>query len=106
MKNKNLEFGFFILSIGIVSLLVNTGIIKWSIVNAFLELWPAILIVIGINIIFHNNSIIRIITWLLFLGAIVLYGYFYDSVWESPVRDLSGISNISIEKYTEMKKVM
>lgn len=77
MKNGNIEFGFFILSIGVLFLLINMGIINWSIMNVLFEIWPAIFIVIGINIIFKNNTIVRIITWLLFVGAVVTYGYYF-----------------------------
>lgn len=102
MRNKNIEFGFFILSIGILFLLVNIGIINWSIMNALFEIWPAIFIAIGINIIFRNNTIVRIITWLLFIGAVVAYGYYYDSRWEVPGNSMS--NNVSIEKLKETEQ--
>lgn len=101
-ENKGIEFGFFILSLGILFLLVNIGIINWSIMNALFDLWPVIFIVIGVNIIFKNNSIVRIITWLLFLAALVSYGYYFDTRWEEPGKGWT--NNVSVEKYAETQK--
>ena len=73
MKNKNIEFGVFIVSIGVLMLLGNIGVISWSIFDALIELWPALFIVIGVDIIFRNNSIVKAImctcyVWILLQG--------------------------------------
>lgn len=103
MKNKNIGFGVFLLSVGIVLFLVNIGIINWSIIDGLFELWPAIFIVIGINVIFKDNWIVRTITWLLFLTAIVSYGYFFDG--GAPWAGRSNKSRtVSVEKQAETER--
>lgn len=103
MKNRNIGFGVFLLSVGIVLFLVNIGIINWSIIDGLFELWPAIFIVIGINVIFKNNWIVRTLTWLLFLTAIVSYGYFFEG--GAPWAGRSNKSQtVSVEKQTETER--
>jgi len=102
MKNRNIEFGVFILTVGIILLLANIGIINWSIMGALFDLWPAIFIVIGVNIIFRNNSIVRIITWLIFMAAIVSYGYFFNG--SSIMHGGQAAKNITIEKASETEQ--
>lgn len=77
MKNKHLGFGIFILSLGILLLLVNTGIIDWTIFNSLFDLWPVLLVMAGINIIFRHNEIVKVITWLAFLALLICYSVFY-----------------------------
>ena len=103
MNKGNICFGIFLITIGIFIILINFGIIDWSILDAFFEIWPAILIVIGINIIFRNNTIVKTISWLLFLALLIGYSYyhrdqpgFYKRNWENG-RDLK------IEEKTEIK---
>lgn len=73
MKHRNLGLGIFILSIGILLLLANLGVINWTIFNSLLDLWPALLIMAGINIIFRHNEIVKVITWIAFLALIIAY---------------------------------
>lgn len=104
MENRHVGFGVLLLSIGVVLLLINLGIISWSIVESFFELWPAILIVAGINIIFHRNQVVKIIAWLAFVALIVAHSYFYGG---SNVPDFfqgTGSEKVRIEKASEVEQ--
>lgn len=77
-SRSGIGFGIFILTIGILWILANTGVITWSIVNALFVLWPLILVLIGVNIIFRRNEIIKALVWIAFLAILVSYSYFFD----------------------------
>ncbi|MZQ99191.1 MAG: hypothetical protein GT601_16110 [Acidaminobacter sp.] len=66
--------GLTFIAIGVVWLLVKFGYINISIVSALFDLWPLIFVVVGINIIFRRFPYISLITWVLFIAAILLYG--------------------------------
>lgn len=66
--------GLTFIAIGVVWLLVKFGYINISIVSALFDLWPLIFVVIGVNIIFRRFPYIGLITWVLFIAAILLYG--------------------------------
>ncbi len=74
MKRKNIGFGLFLLLAGLVWVLVNAGVINWSIMNCLNILWPLILVVVGINIIFKDNTV-KVISWVLFAAIIIGCGY-------------------------------
>jgi hypothetical protein len=74
MKNRNAGLGVFLISIGIIWVLVNLGIINFSIFDSLLVLWPLVLIVIGVAVIFRESTLIKVVAWLLFLAVIVFYG--------------------------------
>ncbi|KPU42288.1 hypothetical protein OXPF_40730 [Oxobacter pfennigii] len=84
MKKESIGAGIFLVSLGLLFLLINFGVLDWSIFEAFFDLWPGILIVIGLNIIFNNNRIIKIITWLIFLAAVIAYGYYDNNILSQP----------------------
>jgi len=79
MKHRPIGFGIFLLCIGIIWVLVNLGVITWSIFDSLLVLWPLILVVIGVVVVFRENAIVRIVAWLLFLAVIVSYSYYTKS---------------------------
>lgn len=78
MNKRGIGFGIFLLAIGVLWLLDNLNIIRidLNIFRALVTLWPLILVVIGINLIFKGNSLIKGLTWVAFLVIIVLYGSF------------------------------
>jgi hypothetical protein len=78
MKYRHLGFGIFLLSLGVLLLLINVGIISWTIFESIFELWPALLIVAGINVIFRHNEIVKALTWLALLAVVVFYGIYYN----------------------------
>ena len=76
MNKKGIGFGVFLLGVGVVWLLLNLNIINFNIFSAIFTLWPLIFVVIGINIIFKDNSIVKGLTWLAFLIILIIYGSF------------------------------
>ncbi|QIB26397.1 LiaF transmembrane domain-containing protein [Caloranaerobacter azorensis] len=78
MKNKNLTIGFILIFLGIIWLLDNLNILNFSIWNVFFDLWPVILIILGLNLIFRNNKII-IIAWILFIIFAIFYGFYSEN---------------------------
>lgn len=103
MKKSNIGFGIFLLSIGIVLLLINLNVINWSVIEILFEFWPAILIIIGINIIFRNNEIVRTVAWLFFLAAMVALIFFSNKNDIRPGRWNNGrsINGINIDREAE-----
>lgn len=97
MKAKNIGLGIFIISIGFFWLLMNLGVIDWSIFNSIYDLWPLAFVAVGISIIFRHNSIVRVLVWVLFLATLVVYGFAQDAGWMGKTSNTtSGI--VSIEK--------
>jgi len=78
VNKKGIGFGIFLLTIGILWLLDNLNIISidLNIFRALITLWPLILVVIGVNLIFKDNSLIKVLTWTAFIIVVVLYGSF------------------------------
>lgn len=89
INTKKLTDGIILIGIGLLFLLKNLGIIHWSIFSVLFQLWPLILVVAGINIIFKNNAIITIITWGLFFMGI----FFYGSLFHRGYIDINSITN-------------
>lgn len=98
-------FGLFILSIGLIWILVSVGVITWSIVNALIVLWPLILVVIGVNIIFRRNGLIKGLVWLVFLAVLISYSYFYEGggtgAGRTDTRNLTAGTAVNVEKHAE-----
>lgn len=96
MKGKNLGLGIFIVSIGVLWLLFNFDMLNWSILNSLYRLWPLLLVMIGINIVFGNNQLVKSLGWIAFLIIIIAYSYFNNS---QVIKDTeSGAGNVSIVK--------
>lgn len=76
MNKKGTGFGIFLLSIGIIWILVNFNVINLNIFRAIFTLWPLLLVVAGINIIFKENVIVKSLTWIGFLALLIIYGSF------------------------------
>lgn len=102
-SNKAVGFGVFLITIGIIWVLVTTGVISWSIFNALIVLWPLILVLIGVNIIFRSNEIIKAAAWILFLAVLVSYGYFYGG-GRIKHEGMTEAKNVSIEKIADIQK--
>ena len=99
MNNKNLSFGVFLLSLGVIWALVNLNIITWSVFGALFTLWPLFIVLVGINIIFKNNEIVKSLGWVALLTVLVLYGFYNQGRAETPI-PRNG-DKISIEKLAE-----
>ncbi|WP_427338881.1 LiaI-LiaF-like domain-containing protein [Caloranaerobacter sp. DY30410] len=94
MKNKNFTVGFILIFLGIFWLLDNLNILNFSVWNIFFDLWPVILIIIGLNLIFRKNKIIIIIAWILFIIFAIFYGFYLEN---SDLDELEN-QNIVLEK--------
>lgn len=83
MKSKNLTLGLILVILGILLLLNNLGFLTWSVWKSLFDLWPLILVVIGLNIIFKNIKLVMAIAWLLFFAAIIGYGFYLQAQHDS-----------------------
>ena len=80
MRSEKVVGGVFLIAIGFMFLLSNLGIISWSILGNLFQLWPLILVVIGVNIIFKNTAVVKGITWLMFFVVFIGYGFINGGV--------------------------
>jgi len=97
--DDQLGFGFTLITIGIIWLLFKFNILTFSIFSAISDLWPLLLIVAGVNLIFRSSRFVSFIMWMLFIAVLLLYGQFgggtvnnvigMDIVSEVAVRDES-----------------
>lgn len=98
MKSK--EFGGLILIvIGVLLLLFNMGYINFNIFTSFFDLWPLLLVAIGINIIFKNNRVISYITWGLFFVILIVFGILTQDISNPMIES----NDIIVEKLSETK---
>jgi hypothetical protein len=78
MKNHGHFYsGFVIMTIGILFLLGNLGLISWSVLGGLSQIWPLIIIAVGLNLFFNNHVIIKIITFTGLVVALVAAGMTY-----------------------------
>ena len=100
MRNK-IILGLIFITIGVFLLLANLGLINYNVFYSIFDLWPLLLIVIGINVIFKGNKIIPYITWLLFFIILIVYGVYT----QNSVAETEGIfkENVVMEKRPETR---
>ncbi len=103
-SNRGVGFGVFLLTVGIIWVLVSVGVISWSVFNALMVLWPLILVIIGVNIIFRNNEIIKAVAWVAFLAVVISYGYFFDNGVRNPGQEMTAGRTVTVEKRAEVQK--
>ena len=103
-NNRGVGFGVFLLTVGIIWVLVSVGVISWSIFNALFVLWPLILVIIGVNIIFRNNEIIKAVAWVAFLAVVISYGYFFDDGGRTPGEGTKAGKSVTVERLAEVQK--
>jgi hypothetical protein len=102
-KGKGIGLGVFLLTIGIIWALFNMDIINWSIFDSLLVLWPLILVVIGISVIFRRNWIVRLSAWLVFLAVLIGYGYYFGD--ERPYEaSMKPAEEVTVEKPGSLQK--
>lgn len=99
MRNK-LFGGLILIVIGVLLLLINLGYLSFNIFLGIFNLWPLILIGIGINIIFKNNKTISYLTWPLVILILIGYGIYSQG---APNSNIDSKDNIVIEKSSETK---
>ncbi len=79
--NKNKVSGAIILiAIGVFLFLKNLGYIDFNIFVGILDLWPLILIVIGVNMLFNKKKVVPFVTWIAFFIILILYSVFYQNI--------------------------
>ncbi len=78
MNNRRLIGGIILIVLGALFLLTNLGYISFDVLFGILDLWPLLLVVAGINVLFNKKPIITLITWIIFFAVLILYGTFYE----------------------------
>lgn len=78
MSNKKLTIGIVLIVLGIAFLLANLGYISFDMLFSIFDLWPLLLVVAGVNVLFNKKPVITLITWIVFFIILILYGAFYD----------------------------
>ncbi|MDW7660604.1 MAG: DUF5668 domain-containing protein [Bacillota bacterium] len=73
MNREKMVPGIILIGIGALFLLRNMGIIHWWTLGSLWRFWPLILVVIGINTIFHRSTAVAVITWIGFFAIIIGY---------------------------------
>ena len=99
MKNKVFG-GLVLIVLGILLLLINLGYLSFDIFFSIFELWPLILIAIGVNIIFKNNQTVSYITWGLVILIIIIHTIYTQGASNS---NIDSRDNIVIEKHAKTK---
>lgn len=100
-NNRGIGLGIFLMTLGILWALWSMGIVSWSIVNSIAVLWPLLLVVAGVNIIFKRNAIVGALTWVVFLGVLVSYSYFVEDV---KYKDSADNRKVVIDRRAETQK--
>lgn len=100
-KDDRLGFGLTLVTVGVIWLLFKFNILSFSIIDAIIDLWPLLLVVAGVNLIFNNKSIITFITWVLFLGILIWYGQFGNMSINGMTERISGEEVVSRDQSWE-----
>lgn len=78
MENNKIITGITIILVGVFFTLANLGYISFSVFLSIFDLWPLILVVVGINIMFNKKRFVKVITWTLFFITLIFYGVFFE----------------------------
>lgn len=105
IKSKKWTLGIILISLGILWILSNLNIIDISLyrivgntIGGLFDLWPLILIIIGVSIIFKKETL-NTILWIGFLALVIIYSLFI----KNDIRQNSSSENFKEETYsTEM----
>ncbi len=101
MNNNKVTGGIILIGIGIILLLINLDIMSEAIILHFFRLWPILLIVIGVNVIFKKNKIVSVVTWVLLFAIIIGYGVVTNEQPQSLDSSIGGEIIIEKQKITE-----
>jgi len=82
-NNERSDFGFTLIAIGVIWLLFKFNILNFSLFSALGHLWPLILVIAGLNLVFKNRGAIRFLTWGIFIAALIWYGQTGNGVADS-----------------------
>jgi hypothetical protein len=75
-KNSSIGIGIAFVIAGLFLMAYRFGYIDFNIFWSLVNLWPLILVAIGVSIIFRRNPWIKGLVWILLIVAVVLYGYY------------------------------
>lgn len=75
-RNSNVGIGIAFIIAGVMLFAYQFGYIDLKIFWSLFKLWPLILIVIGINIIFKGNNWIKWFSWIMLIFIIIIYSQF------------------------------
>jgi len=99
LNRDQIVSGIILIGIGVMFLLANMGLVSWWSFSALFEFWPLILVVVGINIMFKKNTIVSVISWVLFFGVLIgfsMYNFNGDIANARP-----GVHNMTIRKQAD-----
>jgi len=75
-RDKNSSgFAVFIILIGVCVLLINFDILRLSMFWGVAHLWPLLLIIAGLSILFRRVRYFNVVLWLVFFGIVIGYSY-------------------------------
>lgn len=102
MKKSGMGLGIFLLAAGIIWALVNFNVISLSVFSSIFTLWPLILVVIGINIIFRNKKAVKAVSWLVLLAVVIVYGHYHTG--DASLGNENRVNkNVSVEKTADIR---
>uniref|UniRef100_A0A7C4U827 LiaI-LiaF-like transmembrane region domain-containing protein n=1 Tax=candidate division WOR-3 bacterium TaxID=2052148 RepID=A0A7C4U827_UNCW3 len=74
MRKDKLVVGLLLIFFGLLFLLVNTNVLQWSDIRSIWRLWPLLIILVGIDIMFREKDILRDILILsLLFGTLIIW---------------------------------
>lgn len=100
MKNRSINLGMMLILFGTVFLLINAGLLNWTVFSSLEYLWPVILIIIGVSIVFNNNPMVSGALWIGFLILIIAFSTVYKPIINISVKEAQ---YSTIEKFPETK---
>lgn len=68
-------FAVFIILIGIAVLLINMDILRLDMFWGIIHLWPLLLVLGGLSILFRKVRHFDVVLWLVFFGIVIAYSY-------------------------------
>lgn len=75
-REKNSSgFAVFIILIGVAVLLINLDVLRLDMFWGIIHLWPLLLVVGGLSILFRKIRHFDIVLWLVFFGIVIGYSY-------------------------------
>ena len=77
-RNGSFLVGGVFIFIGILWFLISKDMISFSIMATIVSFWPALLIILGLNIIFKENQLVKFVSVILVLILVVFGIYFED----------------------------
>ncbi|MCK8058310.1 MULTISPECIES: LiaF domain-containing protein [unclassified Fusibacter] len=83
MSKSKVIWGFLLIVVGVVALLINMNIIGFGIVSAAIAIWPIFIIAFGLGIIFKKSGVIQLIIWIAVAAILIYFSIFgnrYDFI--------------------------